>query len=121
MHRLARLSYLFIATCLLVSGASFSRSQQPSAIDHEHTKWIDGVMREIQTVKPGMSRSALAKVFTEEGGISTRTRRIYVYGHCPYIKVDVEFAPSDEALVPEKPEDKIVSISRPYLQYTISD
>ena len=63
------------------------------SIDQEHTKWIDQVMRSIATIKPGMTRRDLFPVFTEEGGLSTRTHRRYVYKHCPYIKVDVEFSP----------------------------
>jgi hypothetical protein len=95
------------------------------SIDREHTNWIDHVMRSISTIKPGMTRKDLFMVLTEEGGISTRTRRTYVYKHCPYIKVDVEFSPSDSDTNPdaptENPEDKILKISRPYLEYSHMD
>jgi len=96
------------------------------AIDQEHTKWIDHVMRSVATIKPGMTRKDLFAVFTEEGGLSTRTRRRYVYKHCPYIKVDVEFSSvGDTDANPdagtENPEDTIVKISQPYLEYSIMD
>ncbi len=94
-------------------------------IDHEHTKWIDHVMRSISTIKPGMTREDLFTVFTGEGGLSTRKQRRYVYKHCPYIKVDVEFSPVGDTANPdpaaENPEDRIVKISRPYLEYSIMD
>jgi hypothetical protein len=94
-------------------------------IDQEHTKWIDSVMRSIATIKPGMTRRDLFSVFTEEGGLSTRAQRRYVYKHCPYIKVDVEFSHADIDASPdattENPDDKIVKISRPYLEYSIMD
>jgi hypothetical protein len=94
-------------------------------IDQEHTNWIDHVMRSISTIKPGMTRKDLFTVLNEEGGISFRTRKTYVYKHCPYIKVDVEFAPADEDRNPdavtENPEDKILKISRPYLEYSHMD
>jgi len=94
-------------------------------IDQEHTKWIDSVMRSFATIKPGMTRRDLFSVFTEEGGLSTRTQRRYVYKHCPYIKVDVEFSHADIDASPdattENPDDKIVKISRPYLEYSIMD
>ena len=94
-------------------------------IAQEHTQWIDHVMRSIATIKPGMTRRDLFTVFSEEGGLSTSARRRYVYKHCPYIKVDVEFSPADVDASPdattENPDDKIVKISRPYLEYSIMD
>jgi len=60
------------------------------------------------------------RVFTEEGGLSRRTQQKYAYRHCPYIKVDVEFSPLEDAQ-DKSPGDKIVKISRPYLEYSISD
>ncbi len=143
MRKLASCPGLFIAILVVSSGMGVSLSQnlaaaggqspqgldkkttpariQSSVIDQEHTKWIDKVMRTIQTIKPGMVRGDLKKMFAEEGGLSARRQRKYVYKTCPYIKVDVEFAPSDNDMSTEKPEDKIVSISRPYLEYSIMD
>jgi hypothetical protein len=59
----------------------------------------------------------------EEGGLSTRKQRTYVLKQCPYIKVDVEFSPvaNEKDLLEEMLEDKITKISRPYLQYSITD
>jgi len=95
-------------------------------MDQEHTKWIDHVLRAISMIKPGMTRKDLFSVLTEEGGLSTRTRRRYVYKRCPYIKVEIEFSPVNEIgpghnATSEDPEDKIVKISRPYLEYSIWD
>jgi hypothetical protein len=96
---------------------------QDSATDREHTQWIGSVLRSIQTIKPGMTREQLLKVFTVEGGLSTRLHRTYVYKQCPYIKVSVEFTPVgnlDDRLA-EMPGDKIRTISPPFLQYAIVD
>ena len=63
-----------------------------------------------------MTRSDLLRVFTTEGGLSSRTHRTFVLKECRTIKVDVEFSGSgDEA------EDKITQISRPYLGYGVYD
>jgi hypothetical protein len=97
-----------------------SDARNVTSSDREHTQWVDQVMRSISTIKPGMARKDLFRVLVEEGGLSTRSQRRYVYKHCPYIKVDVEFSPSDDQQN-ESPNDKIVTISRPYLEYTISD
>jgi outer membrane protein assembly factor BamE (lipoprotein component of BamABCDE complex) len=97
-------------------------------VDREHTQWIDQVMRSIATIKPGMTRKDLRKVLGEEGGVSTRTRRRYAYIHCPHIKVDVDFAPvedpnatSGKVSMEENPDDRIVKVSQPFLQYSIMD
>ncbi len=121
MHKLTNWPWLLIAICLLISAMSVAYGQQPSAIDKGHTRWILQVMRKIQTIKPGMTRGDLRKIFVEEGGLSARTQRKYVYKTCPYIKVDIEFSPSDNDRSTEKPEDTIVSVSRPYLEYSVMD
>ncbi|MGH9515854.1 MAG: hypothetical protein ACRD3P_09290 [Terriglobales bacterium] len=105
----------------LLFSPTVSDGQQNSTIDEAHTKWIFDVMRIIQTIKPGMNRGDLKRVFGDEGGLSTRKQRKYVYKSCPYIKVDVTFAPVDQDPSTEQAGDKIVSISHPYLEYVIMD
>jgi hypothetical protein len=90
-----------------------------SQIDWEHTKWVDSVLRWTIDIKVGMTRKDVLRVFTTEGGLSNRRQRTYVLKQCPYIKVDVEFAPVGDAqnFFAESPDDKIITISNPYLQY----
>ncbi len=87
------------------------------ALKEERTKWMAKVLREIEKIQPGMTREDLVKVFTGQGGLSTRHQRTYVFAECPVIKVDVKFKAvgDDSNSLEEKPEDVIVSISRPYL------
>ena len=57
-----------------------------------------------------------------EGGISTRTQRTYVVKGCPYIHVDVEFSPAgNKQGFEEDPNDEIVKISKPYLDFAHMD
>lgn len=94
----------------------------------EHVKWVSDSLEEMLTIKPGMKRSDLLKVFTTEGGISTVTQRQYVYRNCRYFKVEVKFTPAyptygDQGRLTsrENPDDVIKSISKPYIEYTICD
>ncbi|MBI3476990.1 MAG: DUF1311 domain-containing protein [Acidobacteria bacterium] len=103
--------------------AGGSKVDQQTSSDEEHTEWISNVMRSIQTIKVGMNRSDLLKMFTTEGGLEfkdvTTSRRTYVHRKCRYIKVDVKLAianPNDDL-----PTDKITEISRPYLDWTVAD
>jgi len=123
MRKIPSILLLLLLTAIVSSAQkSINIPQRSSESDLEHTKWIDSVMRSILTIKPGATRKNLLTVFTE-GGMSTRTHRKYVYKQCPYIKVDVEFAPVGKQDRPfiEMPEDRIIMISRPYLEYGIYD
>ena len=90
-------------------------------VDWEHTQWVGSVLAWTADIKPGMTRKDLLRIFTVEGGISTRTRRTYVLKQCPYIHVDVEFLPVGNNPFSEMLDDKILKISRPYLDYSHID
>jgi hypothetical protein len=81
----------------------------------------------MQTIKPGMMRADLLKVFTTEGGlVFSSLHRTLVSRDCPYFKVDVEFEhpaqPQYEwGQFEENGKDAIVKISIPYLQFSIMD
>jgi hypothetical protein len=82
----------------------------------EYTQWIADSLREIQSLKPGMTRADLLKIFEEEGGLSTRFERRYAYRDCPYIKINVKFDPTSE-----RPDYKISQISQPFLEWPVTD
>ena len=117
MRWLTRMAFL----CILCVSATDrpAGEENPTQIDEEHTAWISGVLKEAQTIKAGMTRSDLMKVFTTEGGLSTTSQRKYVYRQCPYIKIDVKFAAASPS--EELPTDKIVRVSHPYLEWSIMD
>ncbi len=77
------------------------------------------------TIKAGMTREDLLKVFTRAGGFFTTSRLAgtYEYKESPYIKVDVEFskAPGEDNDTVENPKDIIQSISKPYLAPPVYD
>ena len=116
------ISVLAFGLVTLVSVAAVSPSWESRGTD-EHMEWVAKSLKEIETVKVGMTRVDLLKVFKEEGGISTRTWRRYAYHDCPYIKVDVELEPvgEPENKVSQSPKDKIIKISKPFLEWSIMD
>jgi hypothetical protein len=75
------------------------------------------------SIKPGMTRAELLKVFITEGGLWTGKHRTFVYHRCPYIKVDVDFTLSDpdQNVLEERPTDTISNISKPYLDWGVID
>jgi hypothetical protein len=92
-------------------------------VDKDLTKQISDILTECKKIKPGATRAELLAVFTTEGGLSTATHRTFVHRRCPYVKVDVEFTPSEpkQKALDERPTDTIRKISRPYLEWSIMD
>jgi hypothetical protein len=99
-------------------------TRSDSTVEHEHAEWLNHVMRQIAAIKPGMTRKYLLAIFQKDGGLSPRQHGRYVYRQCPNIKVDVAFSfvnePADNSRFPSA-DDKIVKISRPYLEYPFND
>ena len=99
------------------------------ATPQDHVKWVAQVLKEMKTIKPGMTRGDLMKVFGTEGGLSTGLQRTYVSRECPYFKVGVRFEavgrPSRDAdgrvTLEESDQDIVVEISRPFLEFSITD
>ena len=88
-----------------------------------HSEWVARSLNAIETIKVGMTRADLLKLFTVEGGLSTRTSRTFVFRECPYIKVDVGFEPVGalQDKLKEHNGDKIIRISKPYLEKVVVD
>ena len=105
----------------LVSAPLILGDEWARAGDNGQTRWMFDILKSIQTIKAGMTRQELRKVFTTEGGLSWVTRRRYVHRECAYIKVDVEFVPTHEGQREELPTDRITKISRPFLEWSILD
>jgi hypothetical protein len=113
----------------LTSSSLCAAAESQSLSQAEHTAWVGRVLERMLTIKPGMTRSKLLEVFTTEGGISTGLQRRFVSRECPYMKVDVRFDAvgrpnrnSDgRVTLVEGPDDRIVTISRPYLEFRIID
>lgn len=123
---------LTLLSMLALGGSSSVRlthpvSQEPCTQDH--LAWVTQALERMETIKPGMTREDLLKVFRTEGGLSTGLRRTFVSQDCPYFKVDVEFEPigrpdrdkDGRVSGVEDSRDIIVKVSRPYLQFSILD
>jgi hypothetical protein len=88
-----------------------------------HTEWVAQSLKAIETIKVGMTRRDLLKLFTLEGGVSTRASRTFVFRECPLIKLDVGFQPvgAPQDKLKEHMDDKIIRISKPYLERSVID
>jgi hypothetical protein len=100
VQKLTWIIALVIATVIGVLAQEVELDARPALqTDREHTQWIQQVMRSMSIIKPGLKRKDLLQILTEDGG-STRSQGRYVYKHCPYIKVDVQFSSVNEGPKP---------------------
>lgn len=127
-----RLLVLALFSMIAINGSTSVRlmlSANQESCAQDHRAWVTQVLEKMETIKVGMTREALLKVFTTEGGLSTGLRRIFVSRDCPYFKVDVEFEAvgrpdrdrDGRVTLVEDNQDIIVKISRTYLQFSILD
>jgi hypothetical protein len=96
---------------------------ESAELDRERSLWVTKILQQAGKIHPGMLRKDLDANFKTEGGISTRSQRAYVSKSCGIIKIMVKFKiakPSDDPFY-EDPEDVIVAVSQPYLQWSIMD
>jgi hypothetical protein len=127
-----RLLVLTVFSITAIAGlAAFRPAQSASQgqSTQDHIAWVTHTLEKMETIKPGMTREDLLKVFRTEGGLSTALRRTFISRDCPYFKVDVEFKAfprpdrDDSAFVTsvEDNHDIIVKVSKPYLEFSIMD
>src|SRR5215207_5338898 len=123
-----RIIVLFLVGMIASASTHATRAarQQPP---QSHIAWVTDALIRMQTIKPGMTRSDLLKVFTTEGGLSTGLHRTFVSQDCLYFKVDVEFdavgRPNRDrdgrVTLIEDGRDIIVKISKPYLAFVVNN
>lgn len=111
--------FSIIAVVFLFSGFQINNIQNPEC----ECQFIGESFIEISKIRTGMTRKDLLEVFGEEGGISNRIHRRYVYKKCSLIKVDVEFkaVENEDDNLTEFSGDKIIKISKPFLESAIID
>jgi hypothetical protein len=124
-HRMVSLLLVAFAGIGVAVG---QKPAKPPMVDQGLTRSMDQVLKDVSSIQPGMSRADLLRVFTMEGGPSTRDEAQYVYRRCPYVKLIVRFRRPADADVDwggapdeEWSGDIIESISKPFLEYSIAD
>jgi len=98
-----RLFVLLLLSVIVIGGSASVRttgSANPEPCAQDHEVWLAHLMEKMETIKPGMTRWDVLKVFRTEGGLPapmpTPTglqRSRFVSQDCPYFKIDVEFKP----------------------------
>jgi hypothetical protein len=108
-----RMSFVVsLLACLVATAAAFGKPQAPPR-DSSHDAWVAATVKQMASVKVGMTEADLLAVFKPEnpnwqirvGGVATT----YASRASPYFKVDVVFSEMS-------PFNLIAKISRPYVE-----
>jgi hypothetical protein len=132
-----RLFVLLLLSIIVIGGSAAFRPAQsanPEPCAQNHEAWLKQVFEKMETIKPGMTRMDILKVFKTEGrlskgGLTTGLRRTFISLDSPQFRVDVEFKPVNRPdiagpvtlISPEDNRDIIVKISKPYLQFAVTE
>jgi hypothetical protein len=106
---------------VLIAGAS-SASLSPQA-ERTHSQWLRERYEEATSIKVGMTRADLKKIFSEDGGLQSVPACRYVLRSSEMIKVDVEFEFPEGTNDRTAPDESvhIKSVSKPYLEQMYLD
>ena len=112
----------FFALSFLCAAQQPSNVQQPSRQDQ-----LEALIKEVLEVagnlKEGSIRSEVERDFTLDGGIQFRGTSRYMFKKCHFIKIEVTFSKDERAgtWIDGSPEDRVVTVSKPYLEYPVMD
>lgn len=112
----------WIAGVAIVIGVvTYPQAQDTS--DHSHQQWLEARYQEATTIKSGMTRADLLKLFTQDGGLQSIPAGTYVLKSCQLIKIAVKFDTKYGVEYQPRADDKlkIIEVSRPYLEHMAID
>jgi hypothetical protein len=124
-----RVVVVLVAVIAMGTGRGVLHANRPGqqASSDSHVRWVGTVLGRMLTIKPGMTRGDLLKVFETEGGMSTPLARTFVSRDCAYFKVRVSFSAvgrpqrdgDGREINVEDARDVIVTISEPFVQFHV--
>jgi hypothetical protein len=104
-----------VAMGLISAGARAQTSQDSVLL-------ITDALKVVGEITVGDTRATLEREFELEGGLQSAGRSRYVFKKCHLIKIEVEFShKGDSSWTDFSPTDSIVHVSKPYLEYPITD
>lgn len=107
---MSKLVLLIICSIFTIS---LFNSFHPAQSEQSHRQWLQDRYFEAVSIKEGMSRADLLKLFEMDGGIQLMLPERYVLKSCGLIKVDIKFDVPNEAKTKIIPEDLRFEMASP--------
>jgi hypothetical protein len=117
MKRVVRFSpaVLLMSVLLAVS----PRAEQN--MDKTTCSLVQQALRDSRQVKNATTRGDVVKYFVPDGGLQFPAKTRYVHPRCEYLHVDVEFELVKPSEIASLPDDKVIGVSKRYVEYTAKD
>lgn len=110
-----------VTVIFLAASLSNAELPPPEGADKVPCSLVVQALREYQKVKAAGTRRDVAKYFVPDGGMQFPAKTRYVYSKCDYLHLDVEFDLLKPEDVSSLPDDKVISVSRLYVEYPDKD
>ncbi len=110
---------VFVTLSQIVT-APFARDIDWKDVSKEHNAWVEKCLKDFESIKIGMTRKEIDKVFPLAGGIQSASPGRYIHPTCPYFHIDIEFdfkrdkANQGRAITSD--DDQVISVSKPYIE-----
>jgi hypothetical protein len=115
-----KLTILIVCTLLLwPSGRALCQANRENSPE---CALAERALAAYQEIKPGTARKEIEKNFDYDRGIHFRERGRYTYRGCNCIKLGVDFSPApDIGNTPDPSNDKVMAVSKLFIDYPVKD
>jgi len=117
MKRLAKLSSLVFLTGTLLTSSPAQKLNTGQA----QCPVVEQALKDCEQVKTAGTRREVMKYFILDGGLQFPAKTRYVYPKCTYLHVEVEFELVRPAEIASLPDDKVIGVSKLYVEYPATD
>ena len=104
------------------------RDERVSNVSHSagiDTRRVEQCLKDFESITNGMTRAEVEKKLTMDGGLHGIWKVRYVHPECFYFKIDVQYESSSTGTDQQPPHegkrDKVIQVSKPYLERPFSD
>jgi len=115
---------IFIISSIIVGSYAATKSNKRK-LNEERIAWVKKCLQDFNALKPGITRGEIEKKFRMDGGlIASPYSARFTHPSCPYFKIDVRFVSkrnADKEDLGFEKEDKVDSISKPYIERPFLD
>ena len=90
-----------------------------------HVAWVEKCLRDFEFIKPGITRAEVEKRLSLDGGLQSFSSVRFVHPECAYFKINVEFEVkkdlNDQGRIMKGADNKVIKVSKPYIELPYSD
>lgn len=82
---------------------------------------IEQALNDDQQAKSAKTRRDVEKYFVPDGAMQFPARTRYLYSKCEYLHIDFEFELVKPAEITSLPDDRVIRVSKIYVEYPTRD